>query len=44
MELAEVMRTAGSVQRHRSDPVPDQVIYQILDNARFAPPCGRRFR
>ena len=42
MELAEAMRTAGSTRRHRPDPVPDEVIYRVLDNARFAPSGGNR--
>jgi nitroreductase len=42
MELAEVMRTAGSTRRHLSDPVPDEIIFRILDNARFAPSGGNR--
>lgn len=42
MEVTEVMRTAGSIRRHRPDPVPAEVIYQILDDARFAPSGGNR--
>ena len=42
MELAEVMRTAGSTRRHLPDPVPDEIIYRILDNSRFAPSGGNR--
>src|SRR5579875_1365614 len=42
MELVEVMRTAGSVRRHRPDPVPDEIIYRMLDDARFAPSGGNR--
>jgi nitroreductase len=37
MELAEVMRTSGSVRRFRPDPVPMEILYRMLDNARFAP-------
>lgn len=37
MELAEVMRTAGSVRGLRPDPVPLELLHRILDNARFAP-------
>ena len=40
--LAEIMRTAGSVRRHRTDPVPDDVIYRVLDSARFASSGGNR--
>jgi nitroreductase len=42
MDLTAAMRTAGSTWRHRSDPVPDEIIYRILDNARFAPSGGNR--
>lgn len=42
MDLTDAMRTAGSTRRHRPDPVPDQIIYRILDNARFAPSGGNR--
>ncbi len=40
--LAEVMRTAGSIRRHRPDPVPDDAIYRVLDAARFASSGGNR--
>jgi nitroreductase len=36
------MRTAGSTRRHRPDPVPDEIIYRVLDSARFAPSGGNR--
>jgi nitroreductase len=42
MDLTDAMRTAGSTRRHRTDPVPDEIIYRILDNARFAPSGGNR--
>jgi nitroreductase len=42
MELTEVMRTAGSTRRLRADPVPDEVVYRVLDNARFAPSGNNR--
>jgi nitroreductase len=42
MELVDVMRAAGSVRRFRSDPVPLQTVYRVLDNARFAPSGGNR--
>lgn len=40
MELAEAMRTAATIRRFRSDPVPDGVLYRVLDVARFAPSGG----
>src|SRR5882757_2932404 len=42
MELYEVMRTTGAVRRFTDDPLPDEVIERILDNARFAPSGGNR--
>lgn len=42
MNLTDVMRTAGSTRRHRPDPVSDEVLYRVLDNARFAPSGGNR--
>jgi len=42
MDLTDAMRTAGSTRRHRTDAVPDQIIYRILDNALFAPSGGNR--
>jgi nitroreductase len=42
MELTEVMRTTGSARRFRPEPVPDEVLYRVLDNARFAPSGGNR--
>jgi len=38
----EAMQTAGSGRRFRSEPVPDDVLYRVLDNARFAPSGGNR--
>src|SRR3954454_13454069 len=42
MELYDVMRTTGAVRRFTDDPVPDEVLDRILDNARFAPSGGNR--
>jgi nitroreductase len=42
MELYEVMRTTGAVREFTGDPLPDHVLEQILDNARFAPTGGNR--
>jgi nitroreductase len=42
MELYDVMRTAASVREFTSAPVPDEVLFKILDNARFAPSGGNR--
>jgi nitroreductase len=42
MDMIEVMRTAGSTRRFLPKPVPIEVIYRVLDNARFAPSGGNR--
>ena len=42
MELYDVMRTTGAVRRFTDDPLPDEVLERILDNARFAPSGGNR--
>jgi nitroreductase len=42
MELYDVMRTTGAVRNFTGDPLPDDVLERILDNARFAPSGGNR--
>jgi nitroreductase len=42
MELREVMRTTASVREFTDESVPDAVVYDILDVARFAPSVGNR--
>ena len=42
MELLEAMRTTPSTREFTDDPVPDDVLYKILDDARFAPNGGNR--
>jgi nitroreductase len=42
MELYDAMRTTGAVRRFTEDPLPDDVLERILDNARFAPSGGNR--
>lgn len=42
MELSEAMRTTGAVRRFTDDPLPDDVLARILDDARFAPTGGNR--
>jgi nitroreductase len=42
MELYDVMRTTFSAREFTDDPLPDEVLYKILDNARFAPSGGNR--
>jgi nitroreductase len=42
MDLYEVMRTTAAVRQFTDDPLPDDVLHVILDNARFAPSGGNR--
>ena len=42
MELYEVMRSTPAVREFTDDPLPDDVLARILDNARFAPSGGNR--
>src|SRR4030081_1536819 len=42
MELYDVMRTTFAVREFTDNPLPDPVLYRILDNARFAPSGGNR--
>ena len=37
MDLYDVMRTTSAVREFTDDPLPDDVLHTILDNARFAP-------
>src|SRR3984957_4380732 len=42
MEMSEALRTTGSVRKFLDRPVTDDVLYSILDDARFAPSGGNR--
>lgn len=42
MELYDAMRTTGAVRQFTGEPLPDEVLIRILDNARFAPNGGNR--
>ena len=42
MELYEVMRTTFAAREYTGDPLPDTVLHEILENARFAPSGGNR--
>jgi len=42
MELYDVMRTTAAIREFTDDPLPDEVLARILDNARFAPSGGNR--
>src|SRR4029434_4885140 len=42
MELYEVLRTTFAAREFTADPLPDEVLAKILDQARFAPSGGHR--
>jgi nitroreductase len=42
MDLTEALRTTGSIRDFSPEPVPDQLLYDVLDDARFAPSGGNR--
>ncbi|SEH68846.1 Nitroreductase [Mycolicibacterium rutilum] len=42
MDIYDVMRTTAAVREYTGEPLPDDVLERILDNARFAPSGGNR--
>jgi len=42
MELYTVLRTTFAARDFTDDPLPDETLYKILNNARFAPSGGNR--
>ena len=42
MELVDVMRTTFSARNYTGEALPDELLYQLIDNARFAPSGGNR--
>lgn len=42
MDVYDVMRTTGATREFTAEPLPDDVLERILDNARFAPSGGNR--
>ncbi len=42
MELSQALRSTDAVRDFTDDPVPDDVLYGLLDTARFAPSGGNR--
>jgi nitroreductase len=42
MDLIETLRTTGAVREFLPEPVEDEVLYRLLDTARFAPSGGNR--
>ncbi|MFI5041743.1 MAG: nitroreductase family protein, partial [Acidimicrobiales bacterium] len=42
MDLLETLRTTGATREFTPEPIPDEVVFRILDTARFAPSGGNR--
>jgi nitroreductase len=42
MELRDALRTTGSIREFTDEPVSDEVLFAVLDDARFAPSGGNR--
>ncbi|MCC5951162.1 MAG: nitroreductase family protein [Acidimicrobiia bacterium] len=42
MELLDVLRTTGAIRQFTDEPVSDEAVWRILDNARFAPSGGNQ--
>lgn len=42
MELFDVMRTTFAAREYTDDPLPDALLYDLIENARFAPSGGNR--
>ena len=42
MKLSDALRSTGAVRDFTDAPVPDDVLYRVLDTARFAPNGGNR--
>ena len=42
MDIYDVMRTTFAAREYTGDPLPDDVLERILDNARFSPSGGNR--
>jgi nitroreductase len=42
MEFSEVIRTTFSAREFTDEPVPDEVLYRVFEQARFAPSGGNR--
>src|SRR6476646_6037076 len=40
MQLLDVLRTTAAIREFTDEPVPDDVLYRVLDTARFGPSGG----
>ena len=42
MDFMEVVKTRRSIRRYKPDPIPDEILNQILETARIAPSAAHR--
>lgn len=42
MDLFDVMRTTFAAREYTDDPLPDEVLHELIEHARFAPSGGNR--
>jgi nitroreductase len=42
MDIFDVMRTTFAAREYTDDPIPDEVLYELIEHARFAPSGGNR--
>jgi nitroreductase len=42
MDLSEALRDSAAIREFTDEPVPDEMLYRILETARFAPSGGNR--
>ena len=42
MDLNESMRTTFAARQYTGEPLPDEVLHEILEHARFTPGGGNR--
>ena len=42
MELIDALRTTGAVREFTDEPVSDDALWRVLDNARFSPSGGNQ--
>ena len=42
LDLVQTLRTTGAIREFEDEAVPDDVLYRVLDTARFAPSGGNR--
>ena len=42
MDLEQALRTTGAIREFSDQPVPESLVYRVLEVARFAPSGGNR--